>query len=321
MKLMIHHDGAPRWLRPFLPCLVPATMFLGGCATTPAPVDQIRFFSQAFVAVNTVGQPLLDEMAVAERVQGKRVAEQHAKSAAQTPPIGRGCASSDAVWALTGNPSIGYISGYCIEDASYYSTVGDPPATRQLRGGLKVIERYADVLTMLAEGRNLDQAIGEVYALSQEVSGLLALGGLNVALTPALQALQPVIAEVARNANAQEARRLIVIGAPKISALISALSDAAPDIFNTLLTDLRRTADMPSGATSAVREIESRRVLVSQYVVLLGRLQQAWDTTLAAVNDPGGSRLADVVARTSQVRFEAEAVRRSLAVLRMSTTP
>jgi hypothetical protein len=295
-----------------------ATLLLGGCATTPAPVDQIKFFSQAFAAVNTVGQPLLDELAIAERAQGRRVAERRAKDAAKAPPVGRGCENSDAAWVDTGDPAVGFIGGFCLEDAGYHATVGDPPATGQFRGGLLVIERYAEVLTALAEGRNIDQAIGEVNALGQELGGLLAMGGLHVALAPALQALQPVLADVARDANAQEARRLIVEGAPKVSTLIFALREAAPDTFNTLVSDLRRTSRAPAAAAAAVKEIEARRVMVSQYVVLLGRLQQAWDTTVAAAQNPDGSRLTDLVARTAQVRAEAESVRRSLAALRMN---
>jgi hypothetical protein len=318
MTLKLEPGAAGRWPRLAIAGLALASLLLGGCATTPAPVEQIKYFSQAFASVNTVGQPLLDELAIAERAQGKRVAERRARDAAKNPPVGRGCANADAAWVETGDPAVGFVGGFCLEDAGYHATVGDPPATGQLRGGLRVIERYAEVLTTLAEGHNIDQAIGEVQALGQELGGLLAVGGLHVALAPALQALQPVLADVARNANAQEARRLIVEGAPKVSTLISALREAAPETFNVLVSELRRGSRASAGAGAAVKAIESRRVMVSQYVVLLGRLQQAWDATAAAAQNPGGSRLTDLVARTTQVRAEAEAVRRSLAALRMN---
>lgn len=310
--------AAERWPILAIASLVLANLLLGGCATTPAPVEQIKFFSQAFATVNTVGQPLLDELAIAERSQGRRVAERRAKDAAKAPPVGRGCQNADAAWVATGDPAVGFIGGFCLEDAGYHATVGDPPATAQFRGGLLVIERYAEVLTALAEGRNIDQAIGEVNALGEELGSLLAMGGLNLALAPALQALQPVLANVARNANAQEARRLIVEGAPKVSMLILALRDAAPDTFNTLVSDLRRASRAPTTAAAVVKEIEARRVMVAQYVVLLEGLQQAWNATVAAAENPDGSRLTDLVARTAQVRAEAESVRRSLAALRMN---
>lgn len=295
-------------------------MGLSGCATTPAPVEQIKYFTQAFAAVNTVGQPLLDELALAERAQGKRVAEARAKMVAKDPKGGRGCLNHDAVWAEAATEGLGYIDGYCPEDAGYFSTLGDPPATAQLRRGLRIIERYSEVLTTLAEGRNIDQAIGEVESLGQEVDGLLAIGGLNIALTAAVGALKPVLEGVARNANAQETRRLIIDGAPKVSALIAALRDAAPSTFSTLTSELRRAARDPAASAASVKEIEARRVMVSQYVALLGGLQDAWDTTIFAARNPDGSRLTDLVARTAQVRAQTEAVRRSLAILRSAST-
>lgn len=292
--------------------LVLAGALLGGCATTPAPVEQIKYFSQAFAAVNTVGQPMLDDLALAERALGRRQAQVRARAAADDRP----CSSAQASWARTGEPNLGYIDGYCLEHAGYFATLGDPPATAQLRGGLRVIERYAEVLTTLAEGRNIDQALGQVDALGQEVGTLLSLAGAQVALAPALTALQPVLANVARNANAEEARRLIVDGAPKVGALIAGLRDAIPATFGVLIAEQRRQADASATAAAAVKEIEARRVAASQYVVLLGRLQQAWDATVEAARNPGGSRLGDLVARTAQLRADTEAVRRSLAAIR-----
>ena len=293
------------------------TGLLTGCASTPAPVEQIKYFSQAFVAVNAVGQPLLDDLSLSERSLGRRNAEVRARAKPDDKP----CSSSDAPWALSGDPNLGYIAGYCLQTAGYYATIGDPPATAQLRGGLHVIERYAEVLTTLAEGRNIQQALGEVDALGQEVGGLLQLLGTNVAIAPALTALQPLLADIAKRANAEEARRLILEGAPIVTQLISALRTAVPATFDTLTAEARRRADAPASAAAAVKEIEGRRVAVSQYVVLLERLQSAWDATVVAARNPGGSRLSDLVARTAQLRADADAVRRSLAALRTGMTP
>lgn len=312
-----------RWTPAHIDCAAAAIagamllLFLGGCATAPpAPVEQIKYFSQAFAAVNTVGQPLLDDLAIAERFVGKQQAESRAKA----PPDDKPCSSKEATWAASGDGK-GYIDGFCLEHVGYFSTLGDPPATTQLRGGLRVIERYAEVLTTLAEGRNIEQALGEVEALGQEVGGLLALTGASVAIAPALTALRPLLASVARNANADEARRLIVQGAPQVNALLGGLRDAVPAIFKNLTADPRRRADKAESAEAAVKDIEARRVVVAQYVVLLGRLQQAWDATVVAANNPGGSRLADLVARSAQLRADAEAVRRTLAALRSGAAP
>lgn len=290
-------------------------LLFGGCATTKAPVEQIKFFSQAFTAVNTIGQPLLDDLAIAERAVNKRLAEKRAQQDGGTGD----CSSSEAKWSLSADGKQGFIDGYCLGDATYFSSLGDPLSTAQLRGGLRVIERYSEVLTTLAEGRNLDQALGEVDALGQEISGLLALTGASVALAPALAAIKPVLANVAKQANAEEARRLIIEGTPRITELIGALRVAAPPMFNILIAGPRRDLDNATDSTTAgavIKAIDLRRTAVSDYVVLLGRLQQAWDATAAAARNPGGSRLTDLVAQTARLRSDADAVRKTLAALR-----
>ena len=97
-----------------------------------------------------------------------------------------------------GDARLGVIDGFCIVDASHFADLGDPRATVQLRGGLRVIERYAEVLATLAEGRDLEQALGEVDALGLEVGGLLALAGAEVALVPPLSALRPLLENVGK---------------------------------------------------------------------------------------------------------------------------
>jgi hypothetical protein len=290
-------------------------LLFGGCATTKAPVEQIKFFSQAFTAVNTIGQPLLDDLAIAERAVNMRQAVSRAKKDDSTGE----CSSSVARWTGPSDGKLGFIDGYCLSDATYFSSLGDPLSTAQLRGGLRVIERYAEVLTTLAEGRNLDQALGEVDALGQEVSGLVALTGASVVLAPALAAIKPVLANVAQQANAEEARRLIIDGTPKITELISALRLAAPEMFKVLIAGPRRDLDNATDETTAatvVKAVELRRTAVSDYVVLLGRLQQAWDATAAAARNPSGSKLTDLVAQTARLRSDADAVRKTLAALR-----
>lgn len=301
--------------------VVAAAVVLAGCATTPAPVEQIKYFTQAFVAVDAVGQPLLDDLALAERAVGRRAAQ---RRAAAPPPAegGASCSSRDAPWVVSPfDARLGFIDGFCLEDVGTFADLGDPRATAELRGGLRVIGRYAEVLSALAEGRNVDQALGEVDALQQEVSGLLALTGASVALAPALTALRPLLENAARQANAAEARRLILEGAPIVSDLIAALRNAVPAMFKVLVAGPRRALDVEATARTAVEQVEARRLLVSRYAVLLDRLQDAWDMTVAAARHPDGSRLADLVARTAQLRADAEAVRRSMAVLRSGGMP
>jgi hypothetical protein len=293
---------------------------LGGCATNPAPVDQIRYFSQAFNAVNTVGQPLLDDLALAERVQGRELAIRHATG--KVPATAAGCSANDLPWQLAADAKSGFINGFCLSDASYFTDIADPPGTERLRGGLRVVERYAEVLSTLAEGRNLDQALGQVDALGQEVGGLLALaGGAGTAvIAPVLLAVRPLLENVAKQANADEARRLILDGSPQVTALIGALRTAAPDVFNVLVEAPSARVVKANPAPDLKLElalIETRRIAVAQYVVLLDKLQAAWVATVAAARQPQrGGQLAALVARTSELRTDAEAVRKGLAALR-----
>lgn len=291
-------------------------LLLAACTTPRAPVDQVRYFSQAFTAVNAVGQPLLDDLALAERAQGQRNAQTRAK---KNPPMATGpsCASDPPMWVIApANNRLGFIDGLCLEDASYFAELGDPVATAQLRGGLHVIERYADVLSALAEGRNIPGALADVTALGQEVGGLIALSGANVAVGAALTALQPVLAHIARETNAAQARQLVIEGSQTVHALIVALRNAVPDMFRTLIERPTRDLGTAQGAQAALKEIAARRTVVSQYTVLLGRLDNAWSATVTAANHPESAHLADLVAQTAALRADADAVRRSLAVLR-----
>ena len=301
--------------------MLAALLALAGCASAPA--DQIRYFAQAFAAVNTVGQPLLDDLAIAERAQGKQIA--HRRAQGQSEVGNAECPKERVPWQVAAGAS-GFMRGYCLPDSGYFSDLGDPPATAPLRGGLAVIERYAAVLSLLAEGKNVDGAIGEVDALGQQVSGLLAVAGVaEQPIGAALTALQPILASAARQANAVEARRLILQGAPKVSVLVAALHNAAPAMFDTLIEASAQRAvllEQPGPVAAEITRIEAYRVAIANYVVLLQQLQSAWDATLVAATAPKGQAgIAALVAQTAALRSNAEAARRVFAVLRMGGVP
>ena len=108
-------------------CMLIALMVgLAECAT--APLQETKQFQQAFNAVDSVGQPLLDDLAIAERERGQRQAIANAKKvASQGPP--QGSNSCDAPWHKI-TPTTGFIDGFCISQAPYISKIGDPPDTR-----------------------------------------------------------------------------------------------------------------------------------------------------------------------------------------------
>lgn len=123
------------------PCLL-AVLLLSGCTVasntassntvspntvapiTVAPIEEIRLFLKAFVAVDEASRALFNDLAIAERRQGRQNAENKAKSG-----ICRGECEGIA-WARL-NPTSGYIAGFCVEDAPYFSELGYPPATER----------------------------------------------------------------------------------------------------------------------------------------------------------------------------------------------
>ena len=304
----------PRALRQWL--AVPVALLFAGCAT--APVEQIKYFSQAFNTVNTVGQPLLDDLAVAERTQGQQIAVRRAKS--QSSSGSDECPPGEYPWHAAASGNQGVIRGFCLRDATYFSILTDPPATASMRGALLVIERYAEVLSALAEGRNVEGAVGELDALAMNITGLLGIAG---PIAPALAALQPILESAAKQANAAEAKRLILEGAPKVTTLIAALRQAAPPMFKTLIeasaahmTSTAAAGD-PALAALDVARVEAYRVTVANYVVLLGKMQGAWDLTVAAAKaPPSQGRLATLVQQTAELKGDAEAARKTFAILR-----
>lgn len=298
-------------------------------ACTQAPVAEIRQFCTAIDAVDTASQPLLDDLALAERQQGREIAVRRARGlsnvGADVCPPGR------VSWQLAPDGQAGFIRGFCDADIAYYSELSDPPATAAFRRGLAVIEEYGDVLVSLAEGRNVGESMGQLDALAQNVTGLLALipgaGQAALALRAPLAELQPIVEAAARSSTSKEALRLIKSGAPAVGRLIDALQAASGPIFNTLIEAPAARLSLldPSEVTAAteeLRRIEGYRVLVANYAVLLGELRKAWDATvIAADRPPSPVTLERLAARSAEIAAQAETVRRTLAAIRTATGP
>ena len=173
-----------------------------GCATH-APVAEVRLVGRAVQDLNAASAPLLDDLAVAERAQGKVVAEVRAKKnsrtamvagsdiAARNVPVsavvtneGSGAPSDANPCGTIGLVAIDSLSvkvqdGFCISDSYYYSELADPPATATFRRSLAAVESYSNVLLILAEGRNLEAAQAEVQSLAGNVGGVLEMAGAS----------------------------------------------------------------------------------------------------------------------------------------------
>src|SRR5262249_43602619 len=122
-----------------------AALMIAGCSSNP-PVAQLQSFSDAYKSANDAGQPLLDDLAVAERSQGQINA---ATQAGRPIPGGdaldanpqAACPRSEQQWRAVGT-DMGFLQGYCVSDAAYFASLGEPPATQSFRGGLAVLGKY-----------------------------------------------------------------------------------------------------------------------------------------------------------------------------------
>ena len=288
-------------------------LFLGGCAM--APVQDVRFFNTAFTEFSEASQPLFDDLAMAERRQGKEAAEAKARRNA----FQGNCAGIS--WM-----KVGFIDGFCVDDAYYFSEIGDPPATRRFREGIRVIGRYAEVLLVLAEGRNLDETSAQVQSLGGNIAALASMASgpaAGTAFAGALAALDPIIRDAAQQKNIEEMKRLVLAGSPHVKKLIGSLRDGAPEVFNTLIFQSVKGATDPESLANKVAakghldRIAAYRAAVSNYVVLLDELEHTFDELVAAVQRPRNTAsLALITDRSNRLAAHADAWRRVYSGLR-----
>ena len=279
-------------------------MAMAGCAVNK-PVAEVTMFSQAVGAVETASEPLLDDLSAADKVQGQRAY----RATARTKDL-----------VLT-NYGTSRVEGFDPSYAYYYSSLSDSQAVLALRGGLRAVRSYADVLTLMAGDGNLDQARGELASIG---TNLLSLAGLATTALPgvdaALGALKGVIDEALSAANAQELRRIVLAGAPQVKAVVAALRNGSAAMFRSLTFDASNafdTAANPAAAQAAARQIDGYRVAVSDYVVLLDRVSQALDQLVASYQTPSNPyTLANLAERSAALGADAQAWRRAYAALR-----
>lgn len=135
---------------------------LAGCATT-APVSHVRAVASASEAFNAASQPLLDEVAVAERERAWMLIKNPSADAKQ-------------VLDVTGLPGGGnrkLLLDLPVDQVLALLTISDPPATAAFRKAVSAIRCYATVLVLLAEGQNIEAARAELAMLATNLVGVL----------------------------------------------------------------------------------------------------------------------------------------------------
>ena len=307
--------------------LVAVFLLLAGCTSSP-PVGETRLVAKSFDNLNTASQPLLDELAVAERNQGKSAAltraEMRTSIDSTTPIPNSGRCPKILVVDVVSKDMPKVQDGFCIEDSYYYSDISDPPATRAFRQALAGVGDYTQLLVILAEGRNVAEAKDQIMTLTNNLG--LALGaagttGLGPTLKVLVNAFDPLLDLAAKRSNAKELQRLVVQESPKVLNLVAAMRTAAREFFNTLaeapLARFNLAIDKPETAKIEAERIDAYRIAVSNYVVLLDQYEALLRDLVKVYDHPRGTiTLASLTERSAQLSAQADAWRRSLASLR-----
>jgi hypothetical protein len=242
------------------------------------------------------------------------------------------CKEDSPRWQAAGpDPSLaglGFIRGFCIEDAPYFSDLGDPPATRAFRTGVIVLGKYSELLLVLAEGKNVEAAKVQLQSLGTSIAAGLALvpgaQGAAGVVVPMLKALEPVVEAGAQASNYQELKRVVTEAAPHFSRVVFALQIASREIFTTLTESSVAQAtpgnvrDNRPLAESLVAQIDGYRKVVSDFVVLLNELDEAHKDLVEALKYAKDQppTLAGLADRAQRLTGQADALRQAYVILR-----
>lgn len=295
--------------------LLGGAFILVGCAATP-PLEAVRAFSNASNAFDAASQPLLDQVANAERASVRKLIEDPPEDTKNVLPV-----------PLPGGGERRLLLDLPTDQVRGLATVGDPPATAAYRKGVAAIKHYAAVLVLLAEGENIDAARAELGLLAANIAGVAALGPTGnvaqVVVVPALDALKPLIDGAANAQNTAELRRLVVEFAPLIKELNAKLRSGAEPMFHMLLARDREIIVVGDGdPVAALARIDGYRVALANWLVLLDLIDQATDQLVAAVTAPRNTAvLANLAELSARISTYAEGARRALAVIRAGSQP
>jgi hypothetical protein len=274
----------------------------GGCATVPTA--ELKVFREGVVAANTAATPILDELSASERkIKQALVARQ------------KGAATF--VW----------------QDAAYFVDIGDAPATTIFRRGHNVLDRFSDVLYGVATGASTKGDIDGVESLVVESAGLLSdlsalvpvLGGAEVAAKGAFEVAKPGLTLIATELGHREARRVIEIAVQHriVSQLTTALITATPLMFNVLIRDAERATQDIDASDDVVRNSKTAlagrvarlRAVLSTYVILLQRVDAAWNEAAKAVVSGSAISVTVLAERVTELHVAVVATRRAYADL------
>jgi hypothetical protein len=284
-----------------LSLLAAAACAIGGCSAVPTA--EIKVFRESVVAANTAARPVLDELSATERKLKRRSA------ARQKEPV------------------------FVPADAGYFSDIGDAPASANMRAGHKVLDRYSDVLLGLATGASVQNDVAEIENLAAETTSLLnafapiippaAAAGTFVegAAVVGKPGLKLVFDELSR----REARRFIEVSVQKnvVKILTDAMIDSTPEMFEALIRDAERATTNTRVSREAQAEAgkvyvdrrERVRLVLSNYVVMLQRVNACWNEAARAASTNSSMSVVVLSDRIAELRAAVVETRKAYADL------
>jgi hypothetical protein len=307
--------------------IIAAQILLGLAACTTPPATELRMFRESVAAIGQVGQPLLDDLALAERATHVAKLRKNAQANALRVELGQP-PGAGPMW-LGRSDGIGFVSSFSLDDAANETTLADPPGTAALRAGLNTVTALSAALVSLVDGSNAEAGTQDVV---RSVGALtdLATAGASLVGTPlagagvklAIEELSVLTRHLAEEINARRSREIILANEKQVGALLTGLRDAVPAMWGILTNDLQQqiARDGKKMSESELRALVARasgyRSLLSDYAALIARAQDGWRASVAASSKPSTLTLAALAENATRVRADLESIRRAQARLR-----
>ncbi len=272
-------------------------MGLTGCVNNSGVAEFTRY-QQSFDRGLIIGESVLDRLSVAERALGR----------AELAPLDPASFSFDPT------------------RARYYVDTVEPPVTASLRASLALVADYNQTVAALASGESAEalatrlNLIGNgALMVGTRVSALAAgpggqLAGLAAGLASPLNALTPLTKRAFAFRTQAAFRDEVVARKGDVQAVMRALIDATPEIFNVIALPVAQSHRSVLGNTPFTED-ETRMLTALQrdlanLVILLEASSTALDAAVEAIaNGRSTPSLAGFAAATDELNAVARAAR------------
>lgn len=266
-----------------LACIAGLAIFLSGCLTVPTA--QTDAMVAATAAIGSASDTLLGQLNAAEKQVLIR----------QTKPS-----------PFRFDP----------DNAALYSTLDTyAPTTQHFNTAIGILKDYAALIKALVEGQT---ATTEANAIKTTIDNISTLAEIAPPFTAEVKAIDtaaglftPLVVKALTVRTQAEARDLVQQGAEPVRKTIAALKEATPAMFYMLAA-----AANTRSAAQAI-PVDKARVALSDYVVLLGRLQATFDKLNDAFQHRTDSVTAVSLAQTTgELAADAKIVEQAFASLK-----